>query len=127
MRRARPPPTLPPRTGPPPPSRTPPPPTVPATRESAPPASWCRASVGPRWQQGTHYIRKLPEYWQQLSSKPGVRALLSAANEGETIKKGLADLAIGLPNAASTLFGIAGAAFGSILSLVTLTFLALFL
>ena len=39
----------------------------------------------------------------------------------------LKDLAEGLPDAASTLLGIAGGIFGSLLSLVTLTFLALFL
>ena len=39
----------------------------------------------------------------------------------------LKDLANGLPDAASTLLGISGGVFGSVLSLVTLTFLALFL
>ena len=39
----------------------------------------------------------------------------------------LKDLAAGLPDAASALLGIAGGVFGSVLSLVTLTFLALFL
>jgi predicted PurR-regulated permease PerM len=84
-------------------------------------------TVGPVWQQVTDFIHKLPQYWDELSSKAGVQDILSTANADETIKKGLADLANGLPDAASTLFGIAGAAFGSILSLVTLTFLALFL
>ena len=39
----------------------------------------------------------------------------------------LKELAAGLPDAASALLGIAGGVFGTVLSLVTLTFLALFL
>ena len=49
------------------------------------------------------------------------------AGADDTIRKALKDLAAGLPDAASALLGIAGGVFGSILSLVTLTFLALFL
>jgi predicted PurR-regulated permease PerM len=43
------------------------------------------------------------------------------------VRNGLKELAAGLPEAATTLLGIAGGMFGSLLSLVTLTFLALFL
>ena len=42
-------------------------------------------------------------------------------------RNALKDLAAGLPDAANALLGIAGGVFGSLLSLVTLTFLALFL
>jgi len=43
------------------------------------------------------------------------------------VRSALEDLARGLPDAADTLLGAAGGAFGSVLSLVTLSFLALFL
>ena len=53
--------------------------------------------------------------------------LVSTANADEKIRNALKELAAGLPDAASALLGIAGGIFGSVLSLVTLTFLALFL
>ena len=43
------------------------------------------------------------------------------------VKPRFKELAAGLPDAASALLGVAGSVFGSVLSLVTLTFLALFL
>jgi predicted PurR-regulated permease PerM len=43
------------------------------------------------------------------------------------VKNALRDLAAGLPEAAGAVLGIAGGVFGSVLGLVTLTFLALFL
>src|SRR5262249_19323015 len=53
--------------------------------------------------------------------------LTSTAGADDKIRSALAKLAQGVPEAASTLLGIAGGLFGSLLSLVTLTFLALFL
>jgi predicted PurR-regulated permease PerM len=53
--------------------------------------------------------------------------IVSTADADDTIRKWLGELAAGLPDAASALLGIAGGVFGTFLSLVTLTFLALFL
>jgi predicted PurR-regulated permease PerM len=84
-------------------------------------------TAGPVWDQIVEFINALPEYWDELTSKPGFEDLVSTAGADDTIRKALKELAAGLPDAASTLLGIAGDVFGSILSLVTLSFLALFL
>jgi predicted PurR-regulated permease PerM len=84
-------------------------------------------SAGPVWDQIVDFIHQLPAYWDEFTSKPVVKDVLSAANADEHVKNTLKDLAAGLPDAASALLGVAGGVFGSVLSLVTLTFLALFL
>jgi predicted PurR-regulated permease PerM len=84
-------------------------------------------TAGPFWDQIVEFIKSLPEYWEEFSSKPAVQSWLSTADADETIKKGLQELAKGLPDAATALLGFAGGVFGSVLSLVTLTFLSLFL
>jgi predicted PurR-regulated permease PerM len=84
-------------------------------------------TAGPVWDQIVEFINKLPEYWDEISSKPGFEQWLSTAGADDQIKKGLQELAKGLPDAASALLGFAGSVFGSVLSLVTLTFLSLFL
>jgi len=82
--------------------------------------------VGPVWQQITEFVHQLPQYWQELTSKPGFKELTSSGAD-DTIRKALNDLAQGLPDAANVIFGALGSAFSAVLSLVTLTFLALFL
>ena len=84
-------------------------------------------TAGPVWREIVEFIQALPEYWEEISSKPVIEDLLSTANADDHIASLLKDLAAGLPDAASALLGVAGGIFGSILSLVTLTFLALFL
>jgi predicted PurR-regulated permease PerM len=84
-------------------------------------------SAGPVWDQIVDFIHQLPTYWDKLTAKPGFKDITSAAGADEKVKKALGELAQGLPDAASTLLGAAGSIFGSVLSLVTLTFLALFL
>jgi predicted PurR-regulated permease PerM len=84
-------------------------------------------SAGPVWDQIVEFVHQLPAIWDEFTSKPGVQDVLSTANADEHVKNTLKDLASGLPDAASALLGIAGSIFGSVLSLVTLTFLALFL
>jgi predicted PurR-regulated permease PerM len=84
-------------------------------------------TAGPVWREIVDFIHALPAYWDELSSKPGFQDIISTAGADDTISNALKDLAAGLPDAASTLLGIAGGVFGSILSLVTLTFLSLFL
>jgi len=84
-------------------------------------------AAGPVWDQVVEFVGNLPEYWDQLTSTDGFQQLTSTADADQKIASALKDLAAGLPDAASTLLGAAGSVFGSVLSLVTLTFLALFL
>jgi predicted PurR-regulated permease PerM len=84
-------------------------------------------ATGPAWDQIREFIQKLPEYWDQLTETAVFQDLISTADADEKVRNALAELAQGLPEAASTLLGIAGGVFGSVLSLVTLTFLSLFL
>ncbi|HWK30243.1 MAG TPA: AI-2E family transporter [Solirubrobacter sp.] len=84
-------------------------------------------TAGPVWNQIVAFVHELPELWDEFSSKPAIQDILSTAGADDTIKHALKDLAAGLPDAASALLGVAGGVFGSLLSLVTLTFLALFL
>jgi predicted PurR-regulated permease PerM len=84
-------------------------------------------TAGPVWREIVEFIQAIPGYWEEISSKPGFEDVLSTANADDHIASLLKDLAAGLPDAASALLGIAGGVFGSVLSLVTLTFLALFL
>ena len=83
-------------------------------------------TVGPLWEQVTEFVNEIPTYWQQLSSSDTFQTFISSGSQ-DKVKSALEDLAKGLPDAANTLLGIAGGIFGSILSLVTLTFLALFM
>ncbi len=84
-------------------------------------------TAGPLWDQIVDFIRKLPDYWNQLVNTPAFQKLIAGSSTDNHVSKVLKDLASGLPDAATALLGIAGSAFGSVLSLVTLTFLALFL
>ena len=84
-------------------------------------------TAGPLWDQIVEFINELPAFWDELTQKPVFQDLISTANADEKIRNALKELAAGLPDAASALLGIAGGVFGSVLSLVTLTFLALFL
>jgi len=84
-------------------------------------------SAGPVWNEIVEFIEALPAMWDELTSKPAFQDIISTAGADDTIRKALQELAQGLPEAASALLGIAGGVFGSVLSLVTLTFLALFL
>jgi predicted PurR-regulated permease PerM len=83
-------------------------------------------TVGPLWDQVGEFLDEVPGYWQQFSSSDAFQTFISSGSQ-DKVKTALEDLAKGLPDAASTLLGIAGGIFGSVLSLVTLTFLALFM
>src|SRR3954452_4465927 len=84
-------------------------------------------TAGPVWDQIVEFVKSLPELWNQLTQTDGFQQLISTAGADDTIRNGLKNLAAGLPEAATTLLGVAGGAFGSILGMVTLTFLSLFL
>jgi predicted PurR-regulated permease PerM len=84
-------------------------------------------TAGPVWDQIVAFVHELPELWDKLSSSDGFQQWINTANADDQIRNGLKNLASGLPDAATALLGAAGSVFGSVLSLVTLTFLALFL
>jgi predicted PurR-regulated permease PerM len=84
-------------------------------------------TAGPVWDQIVAFVKELPALWDQLTQKPAFQNWLDSGGAHDQIKGVLSDVAKGLPDAASALLGAAGGVFGSILSLVTLTFLALFL
>ncbi|MEZ5121691.1 MAG: AI-2E family transporter [Solirubrobacterales bacterium] len=83
-------------------------------------------TVGPLWEQVVDFVNKLPEYWNEISNSDAFDAFLSNGGK-EAVGNALKDIAGELPSAATTVLGLAGGVFGSVLSLVTLTFLALFL
>jgi predicted PurR-regulated permease PerM len=83
--------------------------------------------AGPLWSEIVDFVNELPEYWDQFTESEFFANLTSTAGADDKIRNALKDLAAGLPDAANALLGIAGGVFGSVLSLVTLTFLALFL
>jgi predicted PurR-regulated permease PerM len=85
------------------------------------------AAVGPLWDEVKAFAAALPGYWDELTHSDGFQKLISTGGADDKVRSALKDLAAGLPDAANTILGIAGGVFGSILSLVTLTFLALFL
>jgi predicted PurR-regulated permease PerM len=84
-------------------------------------------TAGPVWEQIVEFVHAVPGYWEELTSKPGVQDVFNTAEADSRVGDALKQLAAGLPDAASALLGLAGGVFGSVLSLVTLTFLALFL
>ena len=84
-------------------------------------------TAGPLWDQITEFVKALPGYWDQLTQTDGFKQITSTAGADDKVASLLKDLASGLPDAAGALLGVAGSVFGSVLSLVTLTFLALFL
>lgn len=83
-------------------------------------------TVGPLWNQVKDFVNMLPEYWDQLTQTDAFQTLTTDSTK-DSVRSALEDLAKGLPDAANTLLGAAGGVFGSVLSLVTLSFLALFL
>lgn len=83
-------------------------------------------TVGPLWDQVVEFVRQLPVYWDQLSSSAGFQTIISESTQA-SVHSDLKGVVDDIPEAASTLLGLAGGLFGTVLSLVTLTFLALFL
>jgi predicted PurR-regulated permease PerM len=84
-------------------------------------------TAGPVWDQIVEFVNALPALWDQLTQTDGFQQLISTGGADDTIRSLFKDLAQGLPEAATTVLGVAGGAFSTVLSLVTLTFLSLFL
>ncbi len=84
-------------------------------------------AAGPVWNEIVEFVHSLPALWDEMQQQDWFKTLTSTAGADDTIRNALKDIAAGVPEAASALLGAAGGIFGSVLSLVTLTFLALFL
>jgi predicted PurR-regulated permease PerM len=84
-------------------------------------------TAGPLWDEIVEFVNEVPAYWDELTSTAVFQEFISTGDADAKVREALENLAAGLPDAAATLLGIAGGVFGSVLSLVTLTFLALFL
>src|SRR4051794_3029400 len=84
-------------------------------------------TAGAVWDDIQDFVRALPAYWDHITNLPAFKDAASSTGAQDKVQEWLKDLVAALPDAASALLGAAGGVFGSILSLVTLTFLALFL
>jgi predicted PurR-regulated permease PerM len=84
-------------------------------------------TAGPLWDQIVEFVHALPGYWDDLTNSDAFQNIVSTGGADDTVRNALKELAAGLPDAATALIGIAGGVFGSFLSLITLTFLSLFL
>jgi predicted PurR-regulated permease PerM len=84
-------------------------------------------TAAPLWEEIVEFVNALPGYWDDLTQTAAFEDLTQTAGADDTIRNALKELASGLPDAANALLGIAAGVFGSVLSLVTLTFLSLFL
>jgi predicted PurR-regulated permease PerM len=84
------------------------------------------ATVNPLWSEVRAFARHLPGYWNELARNPTLKPLLSHLSE-RSVDSDLSTLAQELPGTASAVLGFAGSAFSSLLSVVTLTFVSLFL
>jgi predicted PurR-regulated permease PerM len=84
-------------------------------------------TAGPLWDQITEFVKSLPAYWDELTQKDWFQSFISTGDADAKVRGWLKDLAAGLPDAANAVLGIAGGVFSTVLSLVTLTFLSLFL
>jgi predicted PurR-regulated permease PerM len=83
-------------------------------------------TVGPLWKQVVDFVEHIPQYWDEISNTDAFQKFISSGAQ-DNVRDWLKDAAAQLPAAALTLLGAAGGIFGSVLSLVTLTFLSLFL
>lgn len=84
-------------------------------------------TAAPLWSQIVEFVEEIPVYWDEITSLPAFQDIVSSGDADARIRKGLEQLAAGLPDAASAIAGVAGGVVGSALSGVTLAFLALFL
>jgi predicted PurR-regulated permease PerM len=83
-------------------------------------------TINPLWSEIHAFANNLPTYWNQMVSNPTLKPLLSSISK-RSVDSNLSTLAKELPGAANTMLGLAGSAFSSLVSVVTLTFVSLFL
>jgi predicted PurR-regulated permease PerM len=83
-------------------------------------------TINPLWSEIRTFADHLPDYWNQLAANPTLKPLLSQVSE-RSMDSDLSNLAREVPRVATAVLGIAGSAFSSALSVLTLTFLSLFM
>lgn len=84
-------------------------------------------AVAPIWEDIRGLLADLPDYIEELQDTPGFEQLSQNTDVVDKAKEVAADAARSIPEAASALLGLTGGLVGSVLSVVTLTFLTLFL
>ena len=84
-------------------------------------------AVAPIWEDMRELVADLPGYIEELEDAPGFDQLSKNTDVVEKAKQLAADAARAIPEAASALLGITGGLVGTVLSVVTLSFLTLFL
>jgi len=82
-------------------------------------------TINPLWSETRAFAAHLPDYWNRLASNATIKPLLSRVSQ-RSVDSDLATLAGELPRAANALLGVAGSAFSSLVSVVTVTFVSLF-
>ncbi len=83
-------------------------------------------AVGPLWRGVRDLAGELPGYWDELKQTDLFDALMTSGME-RSVSDAAREVAGHIPDAASTLLGVTGGLFGSVLSVVTLSFMALYL
>ncbi len=83
--------------------------------------------VTPLWNEVKGLANEIPGYIDDLKDEPAFKQLHENTDAVDKAQEVAKDAAKALPEAASALLGITGALVGSVLSVVTLTFLTLFL
>ena len=81
----------------------------------------------PIWEETKALVDNGPAYVEELSNEPVIEELAQSADFEEKATEVAEDLARAIPETASALLGLTGSLIGSVLSIVTLTFLTLFL
>lgn len=64
-------------------------------------------AVGPVWEEVKDFLRTLPALWEDVTQTDVFENVTATAGAGDKVAEGLKDLAAGLPEAASALFGFA--------------------
>ena len=80
----------------------------------------------PFWDGLRGFVHDLPAYWDKIKESDVLQAFLSDKSE-EDIRKALVDVGGWVGSSATGLIGAAAGVFGSVLSIVTLAFMALYL
>jgi len=83
-------------------------------------------AVGPLWEGVKSFAGDLPAYWDKIKQSDAIEKLVPKDAQ-DSVAEAAKSIASNIPDAASTLLGAAGSVFGSVLSIVTLAFMALYL
>ena len=84
-------------------------------------------TVTPIWDEVRGLVDDIPAYIEDLKDEPAFKQVHENTDAVDKAQKVAKDAAAAIPKAASSLLGITGSLVGSVLGVVTLTFLTLFL